>query len=83
MILLAYRHGLRASEVCGLMLADVDLKTDSLSIQRLKGLRHAIRAIQEHRRQPLLDEITALRAWLKERREDGSNALFTWPRAGT
>jgi hypothetical protein len=56
---------------------------DSLSIQRLKGSRHAIRAIQEHRRQPLLDEITALRAWLKERREDGSNALFTSPRAGT
>jgi integrase len=83
MILLAYRHGLRASEVCGLTLADVELKTDSLSIQRRKGSRHAIPAIQEHRRQPLLDEITALRAWLKERREDGSNALFTWPRAGT
>ena len=26
MILLAYRHGLRASEVCGLRLADADLK---------------------------------------------------------
>ncbi len=26
MILLAYRHGLRASEVCGLKLADIDLK---------------------------------------------------------
>jgi integrase len=26
MVLLAYRHGLRASEVCGLKLADIDLK---------------------------------------------------------
>jgi len=37
MILLAYRHGLRASEVCGIRLADVDLKTGSISIRRLKG----------------------------------------------
>src|SRR3974390_2030636 len=37
MILLAYRHGLRASEVCGIKLADVDLKTGSISIRRLKG----------------------------------------------
>lgn len=36
MILIAYRHGMRASEVCGLKLADVDLKTDSISIRRLK-----------------------------------------------
>src|ERR1019366_3715210 len=37
MVLLAYRHGLRASEVCGLKLADIDLKTGSISIRRLKG----------------------------------------------
>ena len=35
MILLAYRHGLRASEVCGLRLFDVDLKDGAISIQRL------------------------------------------------
>src|SRR3974390_894286 len=37
MILLAYRHGLRASEVCGIKLADVDLKTGSIFIWGLKG----------------------------------------------
>ena len=42
MILLAYRHGLRASEVCGIKLADVDLKTSSISIRRLKGSLHTI-----------------------------------------
>ena len=35
MILLAYRHGLRASEVCGIKLADLDLKAGSISIKRL------------------------------------------------
>jgi integrase len=43
MILLAYRHGLRASEVCGVKLADVDLKAGSISIRRLKGsLQHSL-----------------------------------------
>jgi integrase len=37
MILLAYRHGLRASELVGLKLADVDLKAGSISVRRLKG----------------------------------------------
>ena len=37
MILLAYRHGLRASEVCGLKLADIDLKSGSVAIRRLTG----------------------------------------------
>ena len=31
MVLLAYRHGLRASEVCGLKVGDMDLKTGSRS----------------------------------------------------
>jgi len=36
MILLAYRHGLRPSEVCGLNLADIDLKAGSISIPASK-----------------------------------------------
>ncbi len=35
MVLLAYRHGLRASEVCGLKLADMDLKTGSVALRRV------------------------------------------------
>ena len=35
-----------------------------------------------HRGQPLLDETSALRAWLRERRADGSDYLFTSQKGG-
>jgi site-specific recombinase XerD len=82
MILLAYRHGLRASEVCGIKLADVDLKVGSISIRRLKGSLHTIQPIYQHRGQPLLDETAALRAWLRKRSADGSDYLFTSQKGG-
>jgi len=82
MILLAYRHGLRASEVCGIKLADVDLKAGSISIRRLKGSLQTVQPLYQHRGQPLLDETTAVRAWLRKRREDGSDYLFTSQKGG-
>ena len=82
MILLAYRHGLRASEVCGIKLADIDLKTSSISIRRLKGSLHTIQPLYQHRGQPLLDETAALRAWLRKRPCDGSDFLFTSQKGG-
>jgi integrase len=82
MILLAYRHGLRASEVCGLKLADIDLKSGSISIRRLKGSMQTVQPLYPHRGQPLLDEMSALRAWLRERRSDGSDYLFTSQKGG-
>jgi site-specific recombinase XerD len=82
MILLAYRHGLRASEVCGLRLADVDLKNGALSIQRLKGSMQTVQPLYAHRGQPLLDEVIALRSWLKARPADGSDFLFTSQKGG-
>jgi site-specific recombinase XerD len=82
MILLAYRHGLRASEVCGIKLADVDLKAGSLSIRRLKGSLHTIQPLFQHRGQPLLDETNAVRAWLRKRPADGSDFLFTSQKGG-
>src|SRR6202030_4667022 len=82
MILLAYRHGLRASEVCGLKLADVDLKAGSMSIRRLKGSLHTIQPLYQHRGQPLLDEMAAIRSWLRTRKADGSNYLFTSQKGG-
>ena len=82
MILLAYRHGLRASEVCGIKLADVDLKTSSISIRRLKGSLHTIQPLYQHRGQPLLDETAAVRAWLHKRPADGSDYLFTSQKGG-
>ena len=82
MILLAYRHGLRASEVCGLRLFDVDLKDGAISIQRLKGSMRTVQPLYTHRGQPLLDEVAALRSWLKVRLADGSGYLFTSQKGG-
>jgi site-specific recombinase XerD len=82
MILLAYRHGLRASEVCGVKLVDMDLKAGSISIRRLKGSLHTIQPLYQHRGQPLLDETAALRAWLRKRPADGSDYLFTSQKGG-
>ncbi len=82
MVLLAYRHGLRASEVCGLRLTDVDLKAESVSIRRLKGSMHTIQPLYRHKGQPLLDEVGALRAWLRDRQPDGSDYLFTSQKGG-
>jgi type 1 fimbriae regulatory protein FimB len=82
MILLAYRHGLRASEVCGLRLADIDLKAESASIRRLKGSLYTVQPLYQHKGQPLLDEGRALRCWLRERPADGSDYLFTSQKGG-
>jgi len=82
MILLAYRHGLRASEVCGLRLADVSLKDGTISIQRLKGSMRTTQPLYAHRGQPLLDEVAALRSWVKVRPADGSDYLFTSQKGG-
>jgi len=82
MILLAYRHGLRTSEVCGLKLADIDLKAGSISIRRLKGSLSQVQPLYQHRGQPLLDEMRALRAWLHARPADGSDFLFASQKGG-
>ena len=82
MILVAYRHGLRASEVCGLKLADVDVKAGSISVRRLKGSLQTTQPLYQHRGQPLLDEVSAVRAWLRKRPADGSDYLFTSQKGG-
>ncbi len=63
MILLAYRHGLRASEVCALTTRD--FADGYITIKRLKGslkTTHPLFKADE----PLLDEKRAVAAWLKE-----------------
>jgi site-specific recombinase XerD len=82
MILLTYRHGLRASEVCDLRLADVDLKAGFLSVRRLKGSLRTTQPVFRHRGQPLLDEVTALRAWFRKRQADGSDFVFLSQKGG-
>src|SRR5207245_419744 len=82
MILIAYRHGLRASELCSLKSAVVDLEAASIDIRRLKGSLHTIQPLYRHKGWPLLDEILALRTWLKERKPDGSDYLFLSQKGG-
>jgi site-specific recombinase XerD len=82
MILVAYKHGLRASEICNLRLDDIDMKNGSIVIQRLKGSLRTTQALTEHRGEPLLNELKALREWLRQRRDDGSDYLFTSQKGG-
>jgi integrase len=82
MILLAYKHGMRASEVCNLRLEDIDLKNGNVVVDRLKGSLCTTQAVAGHRGEPLLDEPKALRDWLRKRRDDGSDFLFTSQKGG-
>jgi integrase len=66
--LIAYRHGLRASEVGLLHKDNVDWKRQRIYVQRLKGSFSA-----EHPMQP--DEVRILKSYLRTR-TDESSALF-------
>jgi site-specific recombinase XerD len=81
MILLTYRHGMRASEVCNLKLADVDMKCHTITFQRVKGSLKSMQPLERLAGQPLLDERAALRLWLVERHDD-SDYLFTSQKGG-
>jgi type 1 fimbriae regulatory protein FimB len=82
MIVIAYKHGLRASEVCNVRLDDVDLKNGSIMVDRLKGSLRTTQSVTEHRGEPLLNELKALREWLRQRPEDGSDFLFVSQKGG-
>lgn len=60
MALIAYRHGLRVSELVGMQIADLDLNACRLFVRRSKGSLSTT--------QPLSgDEVRALKAWLRLR----------------
>ena len=82
MILVAYKHAMRASEVCNLRLDDLDMKNGSIVIERLKGSLRTAQALTEHRGEPLLNELKALREWLRQRPDDGSDFLFVSQKGG-
>ena len=71
LLLLMFRHGLRVSEACGLMLSQVDTDSRVLHVSRLKkGLSttHPLRA----------DELRAITAWMtqRERMTPDTHAFF-------
>ena len=84
MILLGFKHGLRASEVCGLKTTDIDLKNGIITIRRLKGSLKSSQDLLDVPGQPLLSEKRVLRAWLEEREtyRDRSDFLFLSQKGG-
>ena len=69
MILVAYRHGLRAGEACDLEWSQVDLETATLHVRRVKNGKPATHPIRG-------DELRALRQLLREQ-EPKSVFVFT------
>ncbi len=62
LMLMAFRHGLRVSELIDIRLKDIDLETARLYVRRKKG------SLSTH--QPIEgDELRAIRAWLREREQ--------------
>jgi integrase len=59
MMLIAFRHGLRASELCGLQWSDVEFETGTLHLRRAKGGTTATHPLSG-------DELRALRALKRE-----------------
>jgi type 1 fimbriae regulatory protein FimB/type 1 fimbriae regulatory protein FimE len=59
MILIAFRHGLRASELCGLQWSDVEFESATLHLRRAKGGTTTTNPL-------LADEMRALRALKRE-----------------
>lgn len=66
LFLLAYAHGLRASEAAQLRLADLSVRDWTLRIERKKHSRVTVQAVLPNSER-LLDERKALRAWLENR----------------
>jgi site-specific recombinase XerD len=80
LLLLTFRHALRSQEVRQLKLSDIE--NDSLTINRVKGSKASVQALDRHKGEPLLDSVLAVRLWLKERVEDGSQILFPSQKGG-
>ena len=69
LFLVAYRHGLRASEVGLLRIEDIDFRVLRLMLHRLKGSHSGVHPLQP-------DEAKALRAYLRARLSPLSPVLF-------
>ena len=67
MMLLAYRHGLRVSELIDIRTADVDMMTARLFVRRIKGSLSTSQPIEG-------DELRAIRAWQRRRSLDSRAA---------
>src|SRR5436309_15794785 len=74
MILLAYRHGLRASEVTGLRASDLDLKRGTIYCRRAKNSRSSLHPLKP-------DEVAALEKALRQCKFRANGYVFQSERA--
>ena len=58
------------------------MENSTIAIARVKGSRSGVQSLDRHRGEPTLDEVVALRSWLRERLEDGSRILFPSQKGG-
>ena len=72
MILVAFRHGLRVSELCDLRWSDIDFNAGTIHVRRLKGSRDSTHYLEG-------DELRGLRALYKA---STSPFIFTSERGG-
>jgi len=82
LFLVTFRLALRGHEVRNLRLADISLTDGTIRIERTKGSVSGVQTLDGHKGEPTLDEFVALRAWMKERVEDGSKVLFPSQKGG-
>lgn len=68
MILVAFRHGMRASEICGLKWSDIDLPNKVILCRRLKGSVTSTQALSQI-------EVDSLTDW-HEKQSEGSKYVF-------
>jgi len=75
---LAFNHGMRVTECLQLGLeGDINWKDRTITVRRLKGSLTTTQPLMEMRGKPALSELSALKAYLKVRIDDGSGMLFT------
>jgi len=74
MILMAYNHGMRASEVVNVKLEDI--RNNHIVIRRLKGSKVTTQPLEAHPGKPLLDEVRGLELWRAERPRLSGALLF-------
>lgn len=82
LILLAYTHGLRASEVTNLRVTDINKADSTISIKRLKNSKHTTQKLRDHRGEPLLNEVRNLAEWMKIRPTQSGDALCPSAKGG-
>jgi len=73
MFLMMAIHGLRASELAGMKVSDLDLAAKKVQVRRLKG---SLTSNQSMQRLNGWDESAVLADWLKERGDVNSDVLF-------